>query len=152
MRRTHTAFAAIRLFGLLGGICLLAAGCRGPVESPAPPGGDESFQLDPQTFEDSVLPVLTARGCSNVLCHGGGPRGSFELSPPDAPNPGFDFEQVSLQVHGWEPEASPILLKPLSQDAGGVDHAGEGLADGFDSTSEPDYILIRDWILAGEYR
>jgi hypothetical protein len=135
--------------------CLLMAlagsACRGPATAPTPPGGDSLFVLDAARFAAEVRPVLVAEGCNNVLCHGGGPRGNFELSPPEAPDGDFDFAQAGQQVYGWDPLASPLLLKPLSQEAGGVDHAGEGLA-GFDSTDDPGYQAIRDWILAGAWQ
>ncbi len=132
-------------------MALAVSACRGPAAAPAPPGGDSLFVLDAVRFAAEVRPVLVAEGCNNALCHGGGPRGSFELSPPEDPDPGFDFEQAALQVYGWDPLASPLLLKPLSQEAGGLDHAGESLA-GFDSSDDPGFIAIRDWILAGAWQ
>ena len=139
------AWCALLLTALAG------AACRAPGTAPAPPGGDSLFVLDAARFAAEVRPVLVAEGCNNALCHGGGPRGSFELSPPDAPDSDFDFAQAGQQVYGWDPLASPLLLKPLSQEAGGVDHAGEGLA-GFESTDDPGYQAIRDWILAGAWQ
>ncbi|MCB1161323.1 hypothetical protein KDL67_01405 [bacterium] len=126
--------------------------CRPQSTSPTPPGGDPAFVLDPVQFESEVRPVLVAQGCNNAQCHGGGPRGSFALSPPDAPDATYDFDQASLQVWGWDRLNSPLLRKPLSQDAGGVDHAGAIGGAGFDSTDDPGYVAFRDWILAGEYR
>jgi hypothetical protein len=132
-------------------LILTGTACREPGTAPAPPGGDSLFVLDAARFAAEVRPVLVAEGCNNALCHGGGPRGSFELSPPEEPDAAFDFAQASQQVYGWDPLASPLLLKPLSQEAGGVDHAGEGLA-GFDSTDDAGYQAIRDWILAGAWQ
>jgi hypothetical protein len=149
-QRAATAARGPALLALL----LLAAAapaCREPGTGPAPPGGDSLFVLDPARFAADVRPVLVAEGCNNALCHGGGLRGNFELSPPDDPDPDFDFAQAGQQVYGWDPLASPLLLKPLSQEAGGLDHAGAGLA-GFDSTDDPGYRAIRDWILAGAWQ
>lgn len=148
-RAARTAKAA--RFAALGLLALASGACRAPGPAAPPPGGDSLFVLDAARFVATVQPVLVAEGCNNAACHGGGPRGSFELSPPDDPDADFDFTQSAQQVHGWDPLASPLLLKPLSQEAGGVDHAGSALA-GFDSTDDPGYRAIRDWILAGEWQ
>lgn len=135
----------------LGLLALASGACRAAGPSAPPPGGDDRFVLDAPRFAAEVRPVLVAEGCNNAACHGGGPRGSFELSPPDDPDADFDFAQAAQQVYGWDPLASPLLLKPLSQEAGGVEHAGSALA-GFDSTEDPGYQAIRGWILAGEWQ
>ena len=72
--------------------------------------------------------------------------GCIELSPPNAKDPQFDFEQVSLQVTAAPPESSAILTEPLALAAGGTPHAGN---KPFASTSDPEYQAILQWILAG---
>ena len=121
-----------------------SAGCAGP-SAPEPPGGGEDYLLDFTQFQTSVAPVLVDAGCHAGACHGGGIRGTLELSPPDALDPAFDFEQVRLQVDPWSPENSPILTKPL---ANAEPHAWEPFA----STDDPGYQAILAWILAGEFQ
>ncbi len=65
---------------LLG--ALVANGCdvSSPRE-PDPPGGGQSYVLDYDVFVTEIDTILTAQGCDNLNCHGGGIRGTFELSP-----------------------------------------------------------------------
>jgi len=126
-------------------LCAASLGCSSPVEPPAPPEGGAEFVLDFQRFQAEVEPVLVDYGCHAMSCHGGGIRGTYELSPEDAADAAFDFEQTSLQVNPYDPEASPILTRPL---AGGTPHEHEP----FDDADHPGYVAIRDWILAGEFR
>ncbi|MBK7670512.1 MAG: hypothetical protein IPJ24_03825 [bacterium] len=129
---------------------VLAAGCRtaNPV-TPPPPGGGTAYAYDEAVFAAGVAPVLTARGCDTLDCHGGGIRGTFALSPAGDKNFAFDFEQAVLQANGDDPAASPLLLKPLAVTAGGTAHAGHGDGGIFDSTADPDYQVILAWISAG---
>ena len=141
--------------GRKGGVaCLIAvlvvvpAGCRGPTEPLAPPGGGATLVLDAAAFRDMVAPVLAQYGCHAAECHGGGIRGTFELSPEDAIDADFDFAQARWQVDAHDRSASPLLREPLQEGAGGSVHPWEP----FDSTDHPGYVAIRDWILAGELR
>ena len=121
-------------------------GCRTPTEPPAPPGGGQALVLGFDQFEQSVSPVLVAHGCdAGGDCHGGGIRGSFQLSPAGAKDARFDFDQVVLQVSASRPEASPILTEPLAPEAGGTAHSVKVFA----TTSDPGYQAILAWILAG---
>ena len=97
-------------------------------------------------FVLSVEPVLTRHGCDATGdCHGGGIRGTFELSPPGAKSARFDFDQAVLQLSPTSPSASPLLTEPLATSAGGTPHAFKPFA----STSDPDYQAILRWVLAG---
>lgn len=128
-------------------VCLV--GCRTASPDPAAPSGGQDYVLDYAVFATAVDSILTEKGCDNVSCHGGGIRGTFELSPNTDKDIDLDYEQASLQVNASDPEASPLLVKPLAESAGGVAHAGQ---DFFLSTSDPDYQTILSWIEAGEYR
>lgn len=132
----------------LGLMLVGPGGCVSPTDPPPPPGGGQEYELSFDGFQQTVAPVLADLGCHTAECHGGGIRGTFELSPVEAPDPAFDFEQTRLQVNGWDPPNSPILLKPLSVDAGGELHSHEPFA----STDDPRYVAILDWILAGDFR
>ena len=144
---TRTVFASPwAALGMIGTFAL--SGCATPSEpTPAPEGGNE-YVLDYAMYAAEVAPVLEQYGCHAAECHGGGIRGTFELSPEMAPDPAFDFDQVALQVNPTDPDASPILRKPLAHEAGGELHQVEP----FDSTEHAGYVAIRDWILAGEFQ
>jgi hypothetical protein len=121
-------------------------GCSTPTEPPKPPSGGQRIVLSYTEFQQSVEPVLQQYGCDATGdCHGGGIRGTLELSPPSAKDPQFDFDQVSLQVWVAQPDSSPILTRPLAMDAGGTPHAVKPFA----TTSDPDYQTIQHWIHDG---
>ncbi len=106
------------------------------------------FELDPIAFEANVAPILSSYGCDNLSCHGGGIRGTYELSPPDAKDVAFDFAQSSQQVRGYDFTGSPLLAKPLADDGGTAPHSYEPFA----TVEDPAYQTILEWISAGEYR
>ena len=118
-------------------------GCSSPTEPPPPPGGGQTLNLSYEQFEQSVEPVLVQHGCdAGGDCHGGGIRGSLELSPQGAKDVRFDFDQVVLQVSAADPEHSPILTEPLAVAAGGTPHGVKTFPD----TSAVGYQAIRGWI------
>jgi hypothetical protein len=122
-------------------LALWAAGaCNGPQE-PVPPGGGHDVALDYGVFVATIEPILQQRGCSNLGCHGG--QGSGELLLSGGASPSADFLAVSGHVTPWDPPQSPLLRKPLAEDAGGAVHAGGEI---FLSASDPDYVAILDWI------
>ncbi len=149
----RTAHPVVRLGLLLGLAAAALPACRTPgTGDPTPPGGGRAYVLDYDAYVATVAPVLTARGCDTVACHGGGIRGTFALSPAADKDFTFDFDQAALQVDPADPAASPLLQKPLDEAAGGAAHAGSQAADGFAGTDDPDYQAILAWIEAGEYR
>ena len=124
-------------------------GCSSPTAPPPPPGGGQQIVLDYATFAQTVSPALERRGCSATGdCHGGGIRGSFQLSPPGAKDTLFDFDQASLQVSATARDSSPILTEPLALAAGGTPHPFKPFA----SVADTDYQAIRSWIMAGVIR
>ena|SRR5437867_4144807 len=121
-------------------------GCIRATAPAPPPTGGHTLVLSYDEFVQSVEPVLTQNGCdAGGDCHGGGIRGTLELSPAGAKDLRFDFDQVSLQVSPTTPDSSRILTKPLALDAGGTPHSVKVFA----STSDPGYQAIRQWILHG---
>lgn len=146
------ASSALRLvasgFSLTG---LALIGC-GPDASPTGPdvaGGGREYVLDYDLYVAAVAPVLEQRGCNaEGDCHGGGIRGTFELTPASAVDHRLDFDQAVLQVDGYQPGSSALLTKPLALEAGGVEHS----VTAFASTSDPGYQAILGWIEAGEFR
>jgi len=121
-------------------------GCASPVAPPAPPGGGTALHLDYAAFASAVEPILTARGCdAGGDCHGGGIRGTLQLSPQTAKDPAYDFAQVSLQVTSNFPDESPILTRPLADVAGGTPHSVKVWPD----TNDGEWRTIRAWVRAG---
>ena len=139
-----------RSAGLL--ILLLAswAGIHGcatpPTRPPVVPSGGQVLVLSFAQYQASVAPVLERQGCdAGGDCHGGGIRGTFQLSPTTAKDLVFDFDQVCLQTYPVERDSSPILTRPLAITAGGTPHPFKPFA----TTSDTDYVSIRTWIMAG---
>jgi len=121
-------------------------GCASPAAPPAPPGGGTALHLDYASFASAVDPILVAHGCDVAGdCHGGGIRGTLQLSPASAVDPHYDFAQVSLQVTANAPDQSPILTRPLADSAGGTPHAVKVFAD----TNDAEWRTIRAWVRAG---
>jgi hypothetical protein len=134
-----------------GAIALLAFsgamhGCKSPSAPPPPPGGGQTLSLSYAEFRSTVEPVLIRQGCdAGADCHGGGIRGNLQLSPATAIDTLFDYNQVVLEVSPFTRDSSLILRKPLALTAGGLPHSFKPFA----STSDPDYMAIRQWILDG---
>jgi len=133
---------SLALFALSLGL----PGCSSPTAPPAPPGGGQRLVLSFDQFQQTVEPVLVRQGCdAGGDCHGGGIRGTLELSPQGAKDVQFDFDQVALQVYATNRESSPILTAPLAAHSGGTPHPYKP----FDTTADPDYQAILEWIMAG---
>ena len=121
-------------------------GCVSPAAPPAPHVGGTALHLDYASFAAAVEPILVAHGCdAGGDCHGGGIRGTLQLSPPGAKNVRYDFDQVSLQVVGAHPDQSPILTEPLALAAGGTAHGVKVFAD----TTDSEWRVIRTWVRDG---
>jgi len=150
--RRHSGATLLLASGVL--LCAITqSGClSSPSDNPPPPAGGQEYVVDYDVFATAIDSILTAKGCDNLACHGGGIRGTFQLSPFDDKDIDMDFAQVRLQVTGSNPAASPLLVKPLDEAAGGVAHTADAQQFGFMSTSDPDYQAILTWIQAGEYR
>ena len=125
-------------------------GCSSPTAPPAPPSGGQTLVLDYDEFVQTVEPVLMQNGCdAGGDCHGGGIRGTLELSPAGAKDTQFDFNQVSLQVSPTVRDSSRILTRPLAISAGGTPHSGD---KPFTSVNDPGYQAIHLWITHGVLR
>lgn len=125
---------------------VLHYGCSRVTAPPTPPGGGQELVLSFDEFVANVEPILVRQGCDAAGdCHGGGIRGSLELSPPTDKDPQFDFDQVVLQVSASPRTASRILTEPLALAAGGTPHGFKPFAD----TGDPDYQAMLQWINDG---
>lgn len=123
-------------------LLLSAAGCAGGDDTPfhPDPPGFENPPLDEDVFVAEVLPVLNGRGCSSIHCHGSGTH-PFPLT--GGADPRLDFLRAADQVSFEDPAMSRLLLKPLSEAAGGLPHNAPGI---FDTTDDPDYRTIARWV------
>ena len=119
---------------------------------PQAPSGGEEYILDYGIFAAQIDSILSDRGCDTMACHGGGIRGTFQLSPETDKDVDLDFAQASLQVNPEDPAASPLLTKPLAEWAGGLVHTADTKQSGLLTTNDAGYQAILAWIEAGEYR
>jgi hypothetical protein len=150
---THAAPRHLLTCATLLGAVAVFGGCTSPSPGdPAPPAGGREYVLDAAVYAATVAPRLTAKGCDNLSCHGGGLRGTFELSPLEDKDLVFDFTQAVRQVDPNDPAASDLLRKPLAPEAGGDVHTADSEHFGFLTTGDPDYQAILAWIEAGEFR
>jgi hypothetical protein len=129
------------------GLCLAACDHASPAD-PTPPSGGRTYVLSYDSFAASVEPVLSAQGCDNLNCHGGGIRGTFQLSPPNAKDAHYDFNQACMQVTPADPKNSPLAMKPLAEECGGATHGGGAF---FFSLDDPNYVAILQWVESGVF-
>lgn len=127
------------------GLCLAACDHASPSD-PTPPSGGQTYVLSYDKFAASVEPVLASLGCDNTNCHGGGIRGTFQLSPPGNKDTHYDFKQACMQVSPWDPKDSPLVMKPLAEECGGATHAGGAF---FFSLDDPNYLALLQWAESG---
>lgn len=140
----RTRSAAVLLTSLA--LSALAQSCVSPTAPPAPPSGGHTLTLDYARFQSDVEPRLQRMGCDATGdCHGGGIRGTLQLSPPDAKDSAYDFAQVSLQTSTVAADSSAVLQQPLDLAAGGHPHPYKTFA----SRADSDYVAIRGWIQTG---
>jgi hypothetical protein len=93
-----------------------------------------------------VEPILVAHGCdAGGDCHGGGIRGTLELSPQTAKDTHYDFGQVSLQVTSSFPRPEPDPDPAARRLRGGTAHSLKVFAD----TNDVEWRTIRAWVRAG---
>jgi len=125
------------------------AGCdHASTTGPEPPAGGQTYVLSYDTFSTTIEPILSGQGCDNMNCHGGGIRGTFQLSPPNAKDVHFDFSQACMQVTPWDPKNSPLAMKPLAEECGGATHGGGAF---FFTLDDPNYVAILQWVGSGHF-
>lgn len=143
--RIRSHWVALALLGVMA-LSWALEGCKSPTDALMAPGGGHVLQLSYPMFLSQVEPVIVREGCDATGdCHGGGIRGTLQLSPPTAKNPMYDYNQCILEVYATARDSSLLLTKPLALSAGGVPHSYKPWA----STADTNYIAVRGWIQAG---
>ena len=113
-------------------------------------------QSPKERFEAEVMPALERR-CAAATCHGVLPLAEARGEVIDRSQLFIDITEdgriadpeqayaiVKTRINTVErAELSSLLRKPLARELGGVPHLGGAVLE---SRSEPDYVLIRDWI------
>ena len=110
--------------------------------------------IEPLFLRPRGYPGSTSGNPACIMCHVWQTSSRFALEEPtQTPDGGAwteaqsrrNFEAVTQQVNASDPESSRFLLKPLSTVAGGSRHTG---GNHWDSTEDPEYQVILDWIRA----
>jgi hypothetical protein len=117
---------------------------------------------DRAEFTSSVYPVLL-RDCAFHACHGSserflqvfGPGRGRMLATTRPLDPATDaeiahsYERARSMIDAYSPEDSWLLHKPLELAAGGSGHEGaDDLGRNvYQTTSEPNYVALRHWVL-----
>ncbi len=139
-----------------GLLLLLLAATSGCVElGPAQPLRIGDFE----EFRVSVQPVLAAE-CASASCHGRVARplalyapGALRMDPAATfrdesvtePELRANMRRLAAMAAEGDPAQSAVLLKPLTEAAGGHAHGG---GDVFSSPGDPGYVLLLDWLEA----
>ena len=159
-------------FFVLAGVGILAGpgltseglGLAEPLHaSTGPSTNGATLQVPFDFYRQNVEPLfLRPRGypgtvggrAACVMCHVWQTSVRFSLEEPtETPDGGAwteeqsrrNFEVVTQLVNASDPESSRFLLKPLAPVAGGLGHTGGNF---WDSTQDPEYQVILDWISA----
>jgi hypothetical protein len=148
------------LRGLLSALSLVAAGCSDNQGTGELQVADRSFEV----YRDQVFPVLM-RDCAFHMCHGAEQRffrlwGSARarLNPETRALAEVLPEEIALSytrtlsmINARDPGSSLLLRKPLTPAAGGAGHFGVDSLDRdvFQSTQDPDYLVLAQWVFGG---
>jgi hypothetical protein len=139
-------------------------GLAEPLQASTDPSTDgATLQVPFDYYRQNIEPLfLRPRGypgtlggqAACVMCHVWQTNVRFSLEEPtETPDGGAwteeqsrrNFEVVTQLVNASDPESSRFLLKPLAPVAGGLRHTGGNF---WDSTQDPEYQVILDWISA----
>ena len=134
------------------GLVLLALGAGMAVKAQAAQG-----VLDYDRFMREIQPLLLtqtynspAPGTTCFSCHGDPANAGYAGFPLYQGRPRDNFISTAREVKLDQPDVSLVLIKPLQIAAGGVPHgltANDGGKQFQNTTSDPNYITIRNWIV-----
>jgi hypothetical protein len=113
--------------------------------------------LDFQAYKAKVEPIFLKKRGSHarcVSCHSAS-NSAFRLQPLargsttwNEEQSRLNFENVSKLVSPGKPDASRLLIHPLSQEAGGDEfHSG---GNQFPSREDPDWKVLAEWVRTGK--
>lgn len=127
------------------------------------PAQPDPFALDFDFYREAVEPIfLRPRGgfvnpeTACITCHAGPAATPMRLETPQEENGNLSWTEeqsrrnlqvVARLVNPAQPEASRLLLAPLSQLAGGSRHSGGNFWDGAENS---EYRAIEAWIRTGD--
>ncbi len=159
-------------FSLIAGVGILVglgppsegSGLAEPLRASTDPSTDNATQqaafdyyrqnIEPLFLRPRGYPGSTSGNPACVMCHVWQTSVRFTLEEPTQTADGGawteeqsrrNYEVVTQLVDASDPESSRFLLKPLAQVAGGLRHTGGSF---WDSTQDPEYQVILDWIRA----
>ena len=159
-------------FSLIAGVGILVGlgptsedlGSAEPLQASTESSPDGAMPQDPfDYYRTNIEPLfLRSRGypgstdgnAACVMCHVWQTSVRFSLEEPtETPDGGAwteeqsrrNYEVVTQLVNASDPESSRFLRKPLAVGAGGLRHTGGNY---WDSTQDPEYQVILDWIRA----
>ena len=159
-------------FSLIAGVGILVGlgptseglGSAEPLQASTESSPDGAMPQDPfDYYRTNIEPLfLRSRGypgstdgnAACVMCHVWQTSVRFSLEEPtETPDGGAwteeqsrrNYEVVTQLVNASDPESSRFLRKPLAVGAGGLRHTGGAH---WDSTQDPEYQVILDWIRA----
>ncbi|MCH7933511.1 MAG: hypothetical protein IIC36_05895 [Gemmatimonadetes bacterium] len=159
-------------FSLIAGVGILVglgppsegSGLAEPLRASTDPSTDNATQqaafdyyrqnIEPLFLRPRGYPGSTSGNPACVMCHVWQTSVRFTLEEPIQTADGGawteeqsrrNYEVVTQLVDASDPESSRFLLKPLAQVAGGLRHTGGSF---WDSTQDPEYQVILDWIRA----
>lgn len=115
------------------------------VEAKPPPSESEQALAgahDAGAFGQRVQPILASRCAS---CHSvSGKGGNLLIASSQDPSTVADnLAAVSAFLTPGAPERSPLLLKPLSPDEGGLEHGGGAVLH----MASPEWRILRGWVV-----
>jgi len=132
---------------ILASVTLAAAALAWQAASPPAPSS-----LDFEFFKTRVQPIFLARRPGHArcyVCHSTGTNFRLQRLSPDSrewndEQSHLNFEAVQRLVTPGHPEASPLLLHPLTAEAGGdTFHSG---GKHWDSQSNPEWQTLAEWV------
>jgi hypothetical protein len=106
----------------------------------------DAGRVQPPSFVNDVIPLLTRLGCNQGACHGkSAGQNGFRLSlrgyAPEWDHAWLTREYDSRRINRADPEASLLLRKPLGQ----APHEGGKLL----TPGGREHLLLLDWLRAG---
>jgi hypothetical protein len=157
---TGLALAGLTGLGAFGVLALGTAGDATPVGAASTSGAADLERRSFDFYRDNVEPIFARpRGypernedAACVMCHTWQTSVRFSLQNMTETADGWawtpgqsaiNYQVVTQLVNASDPPSSRLLRKPLAASAGGIGHTGGTY---WDSTGDPEYQVVLDWI------